>query len=150
MELGDIATAAFGNDKASEEFGAEDEDDNSKEDIAPCIVISVDNMNDSANKAPNDESEMVRANDSGNKVADELTEHDSEDGHAGSQQKQCYRKQNPSKCCASTSFWTSLLFDKISRGQIQLKNSFSNLTSHFPFPYSIWEGVWPLLWPLVS
>jgi hypothetical protein len=31
--------------------------------------------------------------------------------------------------------------DKISRGRIQLKNSFSKLTFHFPFPYSIWEGV---------
>ena len=63
--------------------------------------MSVDNMNDSANEAANDESEMVRTNDSGNEVADEATEHDSKDGHAGSQQKWCYRKQNPSKLCVS-------------------------------------------------
>ena len=106
MELGDIATAAFGNDKASEVSGAEDEDNNSKGDIGPCIAMLVHDMNNSADEATNDESEMVRANDGGNEVADEPIEHDSEDGHAGSQQKRHYRKQNPSKLCASTLFWT--------------------------------------------
>jgi hypothetical protein len=107
MELGDIATAAFGNDEGSEWSGAEDEDDNGDGDIAPYIAMSVDNVNDGADEAANDEAEMARANDSGDGVADEPAEHDSKDGHAGPQQKRHYRKQNPGKRNAALLFIVS-------------------------------------------